>query len=203
MIYVHWISFAECHNIFALMVKGNQEVSESENKLYTFTVTDSSVEKTNYLRTLCNQIATVVCRTDAVSWPLPDHLYFSKESWEFSRNNIAVFEASQYCTFVTWFCRKAIIWNWNRSSWTSIRAMWPLAHWEKLLSMFVVICIFEISTLCKNNNLRSFATVNLLLKRERSVVPWVSIKRRISWNGLFPQWWARLPITMDWRRPLS
>lgn len=65
MILINFV--AECHNIFSLMVKGNQEVAESENKVHSFTVTDPSVEKPDYLRTLCNQIANVVCRTDPVS----------------------------------------------------------------------------------------------------------------------------------------
>ncbi|XP_017879867.1 protein ECT2 isoform X2 [Ceratina calcarata] len=52
----------ECHKVFALMVRSNQELKE---KLYSFTITDEEVNKTNYLRTLCRQMANTVCKADA------------------------------------------------------------------------------------------------------------------------------------------
>ncbi|XP_058803287.1 protein ECT2 isoform X7 [Phymastichus coffea] len=52
----------ECRNVFALMVRSNQELRE---KLYSFTITDEEVNKTNYLRCLCRQIANTVCKADA------------------------------------------------------------------------------------------------------------------------------------------
>lgn len=55
----------ECHKVFALMVRSNQELKE---KLFSFTITDEEVNKTNYLRTLCRQMANSVCKADAVSF---------------------------------------------------------------------------------------------------------------------------------------
>ncbi|XP_033226947.1 protein ECT2 isoform X5 [Belonocnema kinseyi] len=52
----------ECHKVFTLMVRSNQELKE---KLFTFTITDEDVNKTNYLRTLCRQMANTVCKADA------------------------------------------------------------------------------------------------------------------------------------------
>ncbi|XP_051158794.1 protein ECT2 isoform X3 [Leptopilina boulardi] len=52
----------ECHKVFALMVRSNQELKE---KLFSFTITDEEVNKTNYLRTLCRQMANTVCKPDA------------------------------------------------------------------------------------------------------------------------------------------
>lgn len=57
--------FIECHKVFALMVRSNQELKE---KLFSFTITDEDVNKTNYLRTLCRQMANTVCKADAVSF---------------------------------------------------------------------------------------------------------------------------------------
>lgn len=47
------------------MVRSNQELKE---KLFSFTITDEEVNKTNYLRTLCRQMANTVCKADAVSF---------------------------------------------------------------------------------------------------------------------------------------
>lgn len=47
------------------MVRSNQELKE---KLFSFTITDEDVNKTNYLRTLCRQMANTVCKADAVSF---------------------------------------------------------------------------------------------------------------------------------------
>ncbi|XP_076234414.1 epithelial cell transforming 2 pebble [Calliopsis andreniformis] len=52
----------ECHKVFALMVRSNEELKE---KLFSFTITDEEVNKTNYLRTLCRQMANTVCKADA------------------------------------------------------------------------------------------------------------------------------------------
>ncbi|XP_015604051.1 protein ECT2 isoform X3 [Cephus cinctus] len=52
----------ECHKVFALMVRSNQELKE---KMFSFTITDEEVNKTNYLRTLCRQMANTVCKADA------------------------------------------------------------------------------------------------------------------------------------------
>ncbi|XP_043258171.1 protein ECT2-like isoform X2 [Colletes latitarsis] len=52
----------ECHKVFALTVRSNQELKE---KLFSFTITDEEVNKTNYLRTLCRQMANTVCKADA------------------------------------------------------------------------------------------------------------------------------------------
>ncbi|XP_012281493.1 protein ECT2 isoform X2 [Orussus abietinus] len=52
----------ECPKVFALMVRSNQELKE---KLFAFTITDEDVNKTNYLRTLCRQMANSVCKADA------------------------------------------------------------------------------------------------------------------------------------------
>lgn len=56
--------YTECHKVFALMVRSNHELKE---KLFSFTITDEEVVKTNYLRTLCRQMANTVCKADAVS----------------------------------------------------------------------------------------------------------------------------------------
>ena len=53
----------ECQKVFALMVRSNQELKE---KLFSFTITDEEVNKTNYLRSLCRQMANTVCKADAV-----------------------------------------------------------------------------------------------------------------------------------------
>ncbi|XP_066591325.1 protein ECT2 isoform X2 [Prorops nasuta] len=52
----------ECHKVFALMVRSNQELKE---KLFSFTIIDEEVNKANYLRTLCRQMANTVCKADA------------------------------------------------------------------------------------------------------------------------------------------
>lgn len=50
------------------MVKSCHEFKEQKNMVYSFTVTDETIEKGNYLRIICNQIANVVCRTDTVNF---------------------------------------------------------------------------------------------------------------------------------------
>ncbi|XP_072935883.1 protein ECT2 isoform X5 [Epargyreus clarus] len=52
----------DCHNLFALMCRSNQELKE---KLYSFMITDETVEKTHFLRQLCRQMANTVCKADA------------------------------------------------------------------------------------------------------------------------------------------
>lgn len=66
-LFVLCILFLECHKVFALMVRSNQELKE---KLFSFTITDEEVNKTNYLRTLCRQMANTVCKADAVSFSI-------------------------------------------------------------------------------------------------------------------------------------
>ena len=45
------------------MVRNNQELKE---KLYSFTITDEDLNKSDYLKTLCRQMANTVCKADAV-----------------------------------------------------------------------------------------------------------------------------------------
>ncbi|XP_067205305.1 protein ECT2 isoform X10 [Linepithema humile] len=52
----------ECHKVFALVVRGAQELKE---KLFSFVITDEEVNKTNYLQTLCRQMALAVRVADA------------------------------------------------------------------------------------------------------------------------------------------
>lgn len=61
--FVHFC-VTDSHNMFALIVRSSQELKE---KLYLFTITDEDVNKTNYLRTLCRQMAINVCKPDAVN----------------------------------------------------------------------------------------------------------------------------------------
>ncbi|XP_059478644.1 protein ECT2 [Neocloeon triangulifer] len=52
-------------NVFALRCRSNQEFKERE---YLFAWTNEEVNKTNFLKTLCRQLANTVCRTDADSF---------------------------------------------------------------------------------------------------------------------------------------
>ncbi|XP_028175073.1 protein ECT2 isoform X4 [Ostrinia furnacalis] len=52
----------DCHNVFALMCRSNQELKE---KLYSFMITDETVDKSHFLRQLCRQMANTVCKADA------------------------------------------------------------------------------------------------------------------------------------------
>ncbi|XP_048005414.1 protein ECT2 isoform X2 [Leguminivora glycinivorella] len=52
----------DCHNVFALMCRSNQELKE---KLYSFMITDDAVDKSHFLRQLCRQMANTVCKADA------------------------------------------------------------------------------------------------------------------------------------------
>ncbi|XP_052737136.1 protein ECT2 isoform X4 [Bicyclus anynana] len=52
----------DCHNVFALMCRSNQELKE---KLYSFMITDEAVDKSHFLRQLCRQMANTVCKPDA------------------------------------------------------------------------------------------------------------------------------------------
>jgi len=54
----------DCHNVFALMCRSNQELKE---KLYSFALADEETDKLAFLRTLCRQMANTVCKADAVS----------------------------------------------------------------------------------------------------------------------------------------
>lgn len=59
--------FSECHKVFALVVRGTQELKE---KFFSFIITDEEINKTNYLQTLCRQMALAVRVADAVSYIL-------------------------------------------------------------------------------------------------------------------------------------
>ncbi|XP_075983046.1 epithelial cell transforming 2 pebble isoform X2 [Anticarsia gemmatalis] len=52
----------DCHNVFALMCRNNQELKE---KLHSFMITDETVDKSHFLRQLCRQMANTVCKADA------------------------------------------------------------------------------------------------------------------------------------------
>ncbi|XP_060810252.1 protein ECT2 isoform X2 [Amyelois transitella] len=52
----------DCHNVFALMCRNNQELKE---QLYSFMITDDAVDKQTFLRQLCRQMANTVCKADA------------------------------------------------------------------------------------------------------------------------------------------
>ncbi|KAL0123374.1 hypothetical protein PUN28_005721 [Cardiocondyla obscurior] len=52
----------ECHKVFALVVRGTQELKE---KIFCFIITDEDVNKTSYLQTLCRHTALTVCVADA------------------------------------------------------------------------------------------------------------------------------------------
>ncbi|GBP31258.1 Protein ECT2 [Eumeta japonica] len=52
----------DCHNVFALMCRSNQELKE---KLYSFMITDETVDKSLFLRQLCRQMANTICKADA------------------------------------------------------------------------------------------------------------------------------------------
>lgn len=71
----------ECRNVFALLVRSNEELKE---KLYSFTISDEEVDKTNFLRTLCRQMANTVCKADAVS-------IFSFKLYKIFYNKICIF----------------------------------------------------------------------------------------------------------------
>lgn len=64
----------ECHNVFALLCRSNQELKD---KIYAFTIADEETEKLGFLRTLCRQMANTVCKTDAENFLMSsdsDHL---------------------------------------------------------------------------------------------------------------------------------
>ncbi|XP_018370707.1 PREDICTED: protein ECT2 isoform X1 [Trachymyrmex cornetzi] len=52
----------ECHKVFTLVVRGTQELKET---FFSFIITDEEVNKTNYLQTLCRQMALAVRVADA------------------------------------------------------------------------------------------------------------------------------------------
>ncbi|KAK4293207.1 hypothetical protein Pmani_034076 [Petrolisthes manimaculis] len=51
----------DCHNVFALIVRSNQELKE---RLFTFTLLPDDTTKQVFLRTLCRTVANIVCRND-------------------------------------------------------------------------------------------------------------------------------------------
>lgn len=54
----------DCHNVFALRVK--QQAEDSNEKTFSFTITDESIEKSSYLHALHTQIVNI-SKTDDVS----------------------------------------------------------------------------------------------------------------------------------------
>ncbi|XP_024892495.1 protein ECT2-like isoform X7 [Temnothorax curvispinosus] len=52
----------ECHKVFALVVRSTQDQKE---KFFSFIITDEEVNKTNYLQTLCRQMALAARIADA------------------------------------------------------------------------------------------------------------------------------------------
>ncbi|KAF0304718.1 Protein ECT2 [Amphibalanus amphitrite] len=65
---------SECHNVFTLICRSNQELKERH---YTFTISSEDVQKEQFLRTLCRQMAHVTCRADAENFLTvldPQHL---------------------------------------------------------------------------------------------------------------------------------
>ncbi|XP_039295848.1 protein ECT2 isoform X4 [Nilaparvata lugens] len=52
----------ECHKMFALMCKANQDLKE---KIYSFVITSEETDKMVFLKQLCRQMANTVCRADA------------------------------------------------------------------------------------------------------------------------------------------
>lgn len=61
----YFVSFKQdCRNVFALIVRSNQELKE---RLITFTIIPDETTKTAFLRSLCCNMANIVCRSDVVS----------------------------------------------------------------------------------------------------------------------------------------
>lgn len=58
------VCFADCKNVFALVVKSAVDVRE---RLFVFTLVSDEVPKPDLLRLICRHMADAVCRTDAVS----------------------------------------------------------------------------------------------------------------------------------------
>ncbi|XP_044731257.1 protein ECT2 isoform X2 [Chrysoperla carnea] len=60
------------HNGFALVCRNNLELNKNNQELkedlYYFTVLEDEINKTNFLRTLCRQMANTVCQADADSF---------------------------------------------------------------------------------------------------------------------------------------
>lgn len=57
------VMLSDCQKVFALVVRSTQELKE---KLFSFVIVDEEVNKTNYLQTLCRQMAIVIRVADAV-----------------------------------------------------------------------------------------------------------------------------------------
>lgn len=55
--------FPERQKVFALVVRNHQELKE---KLFSFEITDEKVDKANYLKTFCRQMALAFRIADAV-----------------------------------------------------------------------------------------------------------------------------------------
>ncbi|XP_042228864.1 protein ECT2-like isoform X2 [Homarus americanus] len=64
----------DCHNVFALIVRSNQELKE---RLFTFTLLPDDTTKSTFLKTLCRTVANIACRNDVENFLVsmdPHHL---------------------------------------------------------------------------------------------------------------------------------
>ncbi|XP_050719774.1 protein ECT2-like isoform X2 [Eriocheir sinensis] len=64
----------DCHNVFALIIRSNQELKE---RLFTFTLLQEDVSKSSFLKTLCRTVANIACRNDVENFLVsmdPHHL---------------------------------------------------------------------------------------------------------------------------------
>ncbi|XP_047485177.1 protein ECT2-like isoform X4 [Penaeus chinensis] len=64
----------ECHNVFALIIRANQEFKE---RLFTFALMPDDTTKAAFLKILCRTVANVVCRNDVENFLVsmdPHHL---------------------------------------------------------------------------------------------------------------------------------
>ncbi|XP_063843442.1 protein ECT2-like isoform X4 [Scylla paramamosain] len=64
----------DCHNVFALIIRSNQELKE---RLFTFTLIQDDITKSTFLKTLCRTVANIACRNDVENFLVsmdPHHL---------------------------------------------------------------------------------------------------------------------------------
>nr|XP_045600854.1 protein ECT2-like isoform X3 [Procambarus clarkii] len=64
----------DCHNVFALVIRSNQELKE---RLFTFTLLQEDTPKSSFLKTLCRTVANIACRNDVENFLVsmdPHHL---------------------------------------------------------------------------------------------------------------------------------
>ncbi|KAL7645017.1 UNVERIFIED_CONTAM: hypothetical protein RMT77_003387 [Armadillidium vulgare] len=58
----------DCRNVFALIVRSNQEFKE---RLFTFTLIPEDITKAAFLKELCSNMASVLCRSDVENFLVP------------------------------------------------------------------------------------------------------------------------------------